>query len=155
MENETKLSEVQIHMSKKIGSFQNVSLCRTAISLRMRKPHTIVDRAVTAWTSEKGVFLLLFFCLFSFFLVETEKKATHCNIFGFIASNKMQTLCTLNCTRRNPILSVTDNMATLEIVLIENTIFHFLSIVVSFNLFFSNILIYYKVQFMHINFLTT
>lgn len=37
------------------------------------------------------------------------------------------------------------NKATLEIVLKENTIFHFLFIVVSFYLFFSNILIYYKV----------
>lgn len=152
MENETKVSEVQIHMSKKFRSFQNVSLCRTALSLRMRKPHTIVDRAVTAWTSEKGVFLLLFFFYF-LFLVETEKRATHCYIFGFIASNKMYTLCTLNCTRRNPTLSVTDNKVTLEIVL--NTIFQFLFIVVSFNLFLSNILIYYKVQFMHLNLLTT
>lgn len=61
-------------MSKKFRSFLNVSLCRTALSLRMRKPHTIVDRAVTAWTSEKGVFYYYFFVYFLFW-VETEKRA--------------------------------------------------------------------------------
>lgn len=59
-------------MSKKFRSFYNVSLCRT--EMRMRKPHTIVDRAVTAWTSEKGFFYHYFFVYFLFW-VETEKRA--------------------------------------------------------------------------------
>lgn len=51
--------ETPRHMYFKNLSLWNVSLCRTVISLHMRKPHSVVDSALTGWVSENRVLLVV------------------------------------------------------------------------------------------------
>lgn len=59
MKDETKESEIQAQTFQKSYIFVQHFLYRTAIISRMRKPHFVQDRVVTARTLENGMFLYI------------------------------------------------------------------------------------------------